>query len=279
MKQIEQIKRWLRYETLVHGFTTKKLGNLSFRAGSGNRVIARRKKLSTRLEFDWNNALLPPLTHSNNIVLIDDLASLVADENRIYKSGGKIVNTTKHVDTVHNNPEWQAGIDGIITTTPNLFPVLLTADCAGLAFYPPPSGICGIAHIGVIGAINQLPKKMVYALEEFCGCSPTELKVALYPSIRRCHYNLSHSGAWKVINKDVKTYYGEANPYYADGYFDLQGFAVQQLLEAGIKKKAIFDTNFCTVCHYREFYSNLRADTPTKKRQEGRFASIIGRRG
>ena len=278
MKQIERIQHWIGHQELIHGFTTKKLGNLSFRTESREKVKSRRMKFAAKLGFDWNDVLLPPLTHSNNVLLVDNLATLVTDENRIYKSGGTAITTTARVDTVYDNPEWQAGIDGVIVTVPNLFPALLTADCAGVAFYHPSSGVYGIAHIGVIGAINQLPKKMVYTLEEFCGCNPRELEVVLYPSIRSCHYDLSRSGAWGVIGNNVKAYYGENNPYYANGFFDLQGFTRWQLFDCGIEDENIFDTGLCTVCHYKDFYSNLKAGTPTKKKREGRFASIIGRR-
>ena len=238
----------------------------------------RRKKIARKLGFDWKSAFLPPLTHSNNIILIDDSASIAVDKNRIYKSGGRLITTTKHIDTVYNNPKWQSGIDGIIVTVPNLIPVLLTADCAGAAFYHPPSRIFGIAHVGVIGAMNQLSKKMVYAMEELYGCNPEDIEIVLYPSIRSCHYDLSHSGAWGVISNDVKLYYGGRNQFYSNGFLDLQGFVKWQLSESGIKEEHIFDTNLCTVCHYRDFYSNFGAGTPAKKKLEGRFASIIGRR-
>jgi len=278
MKKTEKISRWLNHSTLIHGFSTKELGNLSFRTGNKSIITERRKEFAVRLGFNWNDAVIPSLTHSNNIVLIDNKSSLSKDIEGSYLSGGRFVSPKKKVSTVHYNPEWQAGIDGFIVSVPGVFPVILTADCAALALFHPASQIIAIGHVGIIGAINQLPKILIYALGEFCGCNSSELEAVIYPSIRVCHYDLSRSGAWNVIGKNVRAYYGKGNEFYRYGHFDLQGFVKWQLVETGVQHKNICDTNLCTVCYKKDFFSNFRASTSALKLREGRFASVIGTR-
>lgn len=276
MRKTEKIPQWLSHQTLIHGFSTKKLGNLSFRTGEKLPISRRRREYAKELNFSWENAVIPPLTHSNNVILIDKKSSISRSVDGDYLGGGRLVSSQKKIVTVHDNPEWQSGIDGFLVNVPGVFPVLLTADCAALAFFHPSSQVTAIGHVGIIGAINQLPKKLVYVLNEFCGCNPSELEVVIYPSIRMCHYDLSNSGAWGRIEKDTKAYYGERDEHYKNGYFNLQGFIKRQLLEADVNSQRIYDTNLCTVCNYSNFFSNSQATTPTLKMAEGRFASVIG---
>jgi len=276
MKKVEQISQWLHWKDLKQGFSTKHLGNLSFRTGNKEAARERRKIFSERLGFSWENAIIPPLTHSNNVALISDNSSISTDKDGLYLKGGKVISTKEQIRTVHNSAKWQAGIDGIIVTVPKIFLVFLTADCASLAFYHPESRVFAMGHVGLIGAINQLPRKLVQSLHEFCGCNPNQIEVVIFPSIRACHYDLTQSGAWNVIKKNVYSYYGKSE-FYSNGHFNLQGFVKWQLLEMGVRSESIFDTNLCTVCNYRDFYSNYRAKTPARKLREGRFASTIGR--
>jgi copper oxidase (laccase) domain-containing protein len=172
--------------------------------------------------------------------------------------------------------DWQRGIDGVILAVQDLYPVILTADCAPVMFWSPGSQVCGIAHIGLVGAINQLAVRMVTLMKQEFGVSPEKMEAAILPSIRGCHYNLSRSGVWQRVKPAVKRLYGEDNPHYADGFFRLPEFIRWQLESAGLVSSHISDLGICTVCRANEFFSHVHAGFTGTQEREGRFGSVIG---
>lgn len=274
MKNIYKISFWNRHDNLVHGYSTKRVGNLSFRSGHKESVEHGRIKMADELAINWEDVLFLPLSHSNNILSLSETSQLSKDATGSYLDGGHI-----YVDsdvTVHNNHEWQKGIDGIVTNKKMIFPVIMSADCAAVALYDSVKKVIGFVHVGLIGAVNRIIPKAVGCMINEYGSTCDDIEVVIFPSIRRCHYDLSKSGAWKNIQKDFVNYYGFENPFLVNDSFDLQGMMFEQFAELGLKKENIFDTDLCTVCNSDMFFSNLLAiDTEAKKR-EGRFASIIG---
>ena len=274
MKKIFKIQFWEKHKNLIHGFSTKMLGNISFRTGDRKTVSERRIVMAGELGIDWNNVLILPLSHSNRVLSLPKTEHFSKDSSGVYQSGGHIFHA--HRQPIHNNPNWQIGIDAIVTDKSDVFPVIMSADCAAIGLFDTQNNVFALAHVGLIGAINEIVTNVIHCMMSEYKSDPTKIEIVMFPSIRKCHYDLKISGAWERIKQDSINYYGESNPIFFDNMFDLQGLITYQLINTGVKIDLIHDTKMCTVCDNNLFFSNLAAGNPQAKMDEGRFASIMG---
>lgn len=274
------IPGWVGSPRLVSGFTGREFGTLSARCDSPEAVDRRFQSLADQLAISSDRMVTVPQTHSNNVVILRDLdllerrtkvRSFRFAENELFK--GDVL-----IDSGDFDPAWQKGIDGMIVATEEIFPVILTADCAPVFFHDPQTRVCGIAHVGLVGAFNQLAARMVTLMNQQFGVDPTDLEIAILPSIRGCHYNLAKSGVWQRMRETITRVYGEENQHYRTGYFDLPGFIRWQIEATGVLHSSIRDLGICTVCQAERFFSHVYAGINGDQAKEGRFGSVIGRR-
>ncbi len=264
-------------DRIVHAFSTRTLGNMSVSRETPAEVLAHRAHFCSLMHVPYDRTFLVPQTHSTNILIVseDQLLNQLSSV-RLHRGGGKLMRGGAD-ETVSPDSEWKKGIDGVILRIPDLYAMVTTADCAPIGFIHEASGTLGLAHAGLIGAINQLPATMVKTMHRELECPPAEVQVTVGPCIRKCHYDLSKSGVWKQIGEQVLTYYGRDNKHFERGYFDLPGFIIEQLVQVGIPRPNIHDSGLCTACEYDSLYSNFAAGEPAAKAREGRFATILGR--
>jgi copper oxidase (laccase) domain-containing protein len=277
---IQPVQPWLRHPNLVHAYTTRSLGNLSYRSGTREEADAGRDAIARELRIDKERMFSIPLGHTNKVVVVRDETVLDRVDDRGYLDPE--VSETREFggltpDVYDQMPSDRNYVDGVVFDVPDLYSLVITADCAAVGFFDPKTGACGNAHVGLLGAINQLPQAMVAALEEEFRCEPANIEAVIFPAIRQCHYDLSKSMTWQNIREDVFAAYGEGNPFYLTGFFDLPGFIRLQLIERGIPETQIFDLGLCTVCCYDRFFSHVGAGTPQAQEREGRFGAVVGR--
>jgi copper oxidase (laccase) domain-containing protein len=266
-----------KYPKLMHGFTTRALGNLSFRT-SPTGAGAKRALLAKTLGFGPERMFSVPLGHTNRVAVIENRGVLKKMNGRGYLSCEdlKIDEFPKITERLPDPGTITRFADGVIWNTPGIISLVITADCAAVAFYDPQTGACGNSHVGLLGAVNGLPSAMVKALGMHFGCRPESLEVVIYPCIRKCHYDVEKSLTWQTIKHDVFAAHGKENELYADGHFDLPGFITRELLKAGTGKEHIHDTGLCTVCRHDAFFSHVGAGTREAQAIEGRFGTVIG---
>jgi copper oxidase (laccase) domain-containing protein len=265
--------------TLVHAYSSRQLGNMSVSRGDHQEVLANRRNFCDSLDVTYERTFLIPQTHSTNILILDNDRLLDnLSPVRLYNGGGKVLPGASDEGTVCRSPEWEQGIDGVITRLRHLFAMVTTADCAPVGFRVEGTETFGLAHAGLIGAINRLPARMVTAMVKSPGVSADQIQVSIGPCIRKCHYDLSRSGVWKSIGETVLAHYGRSNRRFERGYFDLPGLITDQLVEVGIEPANIHDCGICTACRHDLLYSNFMAGDPEAKAREGRFATILGYR-
>ncbi len=277
---IFRVPFWQFHQELVHGCTTRLLGNLSFRSGIEADVRSRREHLATELDIPPGRLFAPKLTHSSNIAVLrdDSFLARLNGYRTLPREGTDIREGHPEVPQIVANDEFNAGIDGIVWDIPEVYALIITADCAPVSFYDPESGACGAAHIGLVGAINGLAKVMVRTMEEALTANLATLEAIIYPSVRSCHYDLTRSGLWQQIGADVLAHYQD-DPAFDDlTHFDLPGLIARQLYESGVRSEHVYDVGVCTACRHDLFYSNVAATTPEAKRTEGRFGAVVGRR-
>ncbi len=265
---------------LVSAYTSRRYGSLTTRADSPEAVDQRYRTLADQMKIDVNHLFCLPQTHSNNVVVLRDREFLrrLEGPRRYQFAEADIRRGEVHLDPTDFDMDWQRGIDGVILGVQDIYPVILTADCAPVLFWAPDSQVCGIAHIGLVGAVNQLAIRMVSLMQSEFGVEPRRIEVAIHPSIRGCHYNIERSGVWKRLQRSIKKLYGDDNPHYKDGFFHLPEFITWQLVNAGVPTEQIKDIGICTVCKADEFFSHVHAGFTGTQEKEGRFGSLIGMR-
>ncbi len=276
------IDAWRRHKNLVQGYTTRALGNLSYRSGEHEEADIRRQQMAHELKIEESRMFSIPLGHTNRVaVLKDDSFLSRLDERGYYEpSPDETVDPPDLTPEVYDRmPKDRNYVDGVVFNVPEVYSLIITADCAAVGFYDPVTGVCGNAHVGLLGVVNQLPRAMVEVMTDEFGCEPATVEATIFPCIRKCHYDTSRSMTWQNIKEDMFAAYGEGNPLYMSGYFDLPGFIRLELLEAGVPEGNIFDSGLCTVCHSDQFYSHVGAGTSEAQAVEGRFGAVVGVRG
>jgi len=154
------------------------------------------------------------------------------------------------------------GCDALLTQSAGVAVAVRCADCLPLILWDPVRQAGGVAHAGWRGLTKSLPIRAVSALRVHYHTAPEDLWVAIGPSIRRCCYEVGEEFA-ASFGSFVRR---------QDGRWtcDLIGYAVQQLLSAGVRASRLRDSGVCTACDTGRWYSVRREGDAT-----GRMVSFI----
>jgi len=141
------------------------------------------------------------------------------------------------------------GFDGLITREQNLILAVKTADCLPIFIVDPKNKIVGLVHSGWKGTVANIA---AVAVEEFkkLDSNPAELLVAIGPSIKKCHYDISEARQKEMIG--LKKYFSQTN---GKTFVDLRTAVVDELIIAGISKDNIDDETPCTMCEPEKYFS------------------------
>ncbi len=155
-----------------------------------------------------------------------------------------------------------SGCDGLLTNVPGVALLIRTADCLPLFIADPSKGLVGLAHVGWRGLAARLPMRLLAMLRHAYQSRPDDLRVAIGPSIRACCYE---------IGEEFVDRFGPFVQFRgARRTCDLVGVAIQQLRESGVRPHRILDTQRCTACDPRHWFSVRREGASA-----GRMTSLI----
>jgi purine-nucleoside/S-methyl-5'-thioadenosine phosphorylase / adenosine deaminase len=179
--------------------------------------------------------------------------------------------------------------DIIITNDPLLGLAVQSADCVPLLFVDPTTKAVAAAHAGWRGLAAGVPLVAVQAMTKNFGSRPTDLYVALGPSIGACCYEVGRdvrdAFAAGFSDRDLDRWFSEepkqlaGNPSMpqlgsqrrpAHWFFDGWTSVRDQLQAAGVPPDRIFSADLCTASHPNVLCSYRRDGTPT-----GRMAAAI----
>ncbi len=178
-------------------------------------------------------------------------------------------NTIVSIGGGATTPELEA--DGMLTTEQNVLLGITTADCVPLLLIVPHKRGAGALHAGWRGTQQAIAFRAVERCVEQWGIAPSQLWVALGPSIGGCCYQVGAE-----IGEPLFARWGDGQPTTwkrqgDTGYLDLRAINRRQLLQAGVPQTQIHDVGPCTFCHAAHFTSYRREGA-----QAGRQLSVIG---
>ena len=247
-----KVPGWDQHQGLMHGF----LG----RRGGRSAGVYRGLNLSLRVGDD-------PQAVNDNIC---DMKSAVGIHN------GRVVTMKQvhgdHIVQVHDPDIKESGeADGMLTRQRGVYLGVLTADCVPILFLAPGQKLVAAVHAGWRGTLAGIAAKMVQVLLEEQSILPSEIEVALGPSIDGCCYEIGRDVAEPLIERWSNTADSCIQMRQNKMYLHLRDLNTAILHRAGIPQSQIFRIGPCTSCAEDEFFSYRR-----EKKQTGRQISFIG---
>jgi polyphenol oxidase len=247
-----KVPGWDQHQGLLHGF----LG----RRGGRSIGVYRSLNLSSRVGDD-------PQTVKDNICDIKNAVGI--HDGRIVTM--KQVHGDRIVQIQDSNIKETGEADGVLTRQGGVYLGVLTADCVPILFLAPEQRLVAAVHAGWRGALAGIAAKMVQLILEEQSILPSEIEVALGPSIDGCCYEIGRNVAEPLTDQ----WSGTANSCIRNRenkmYLDLRDLNTAILHRAGIPESQIFRIGPCTSCAEDELFSYRR-----EKKQTGRQISFIG---
>ncbi len=229
----------LNSPSILHGFSTVEMGNMSYKFGDKSEVDKNRAKFAHELGVSLDSIAEMELIH-----------------------GTEVKEVTR--------PGVFPGIDGLITNVKDLPLFLMTGDCAPLIFFDPKNQAIGLAHSGWKGTMGKIAVLVILHMMLKYQTAPKDLLVGIGPTIEKCCYKKDVQ-TWLQDLPEWAGFWGKAEDNKI--WIDLNGFTVSQLEKISVARENIFYTNFCTKDHPDLFFSQQSERANLQK--PGRFATVV----
>jgi YfiH family protein len=251
---------------IVHGTSTKELGNMSFDRSQKGRAPNNFKRFLIELGIDHQDSviLIPNVKHTANLAFVQPNTQkgriILKPDSPEVKSFSIGLHDLKSFI-----PNYEQGIDAAISDSPNLYLAVLHADCAPVLIYDQENRQFALIHVGILGTLNGIVTNTIDFMAKHCQADPQKLLAYIGPSICGNCYKPETSSYWPQIKtrldqEQLKT-------------FEIKWAIFNQLIAAGLTKSHIEMSIFCTSKHHHLFFSNHRAPN---RAEEGRNLTIIG---
>lgn len=233
-------KKFATYPEIIHGFSTKNLGDMN--PGNGENVWQNIGRFLNLLGSRRENLVLAEQIHQDRTMVVGE------------KERGKIVK----------------GVDGMVTGTTNVVLGVKIADCLPIMFYDSEKKVIGIAHAGWQGITNGIIRATVETMKSL-GSQPVDVSVGIGPHIGGCCFTVSRKRA-QIFQEKFGNLPGMIYDDPDGIHLDLAVPAVFQLESMGIKRENIEIMLTCTSCQNQDFFSFR------KEKTEKRILGVIGLR-
>ncbi len=177
--------------------------------------------------------------------------------------------TAPYPDAAGNDQRPRA--DGMVTDRPGIALGILAADCAPVLFADAAAGVIGAAHAGWRGALYGVCTATLAAMEAL-GARRERIAAAIGPCIAARSYEVDDAFAARFTAVDPAH-----DRFFASGrtghrQFDLEGFLVAQLAEAGLRRVEALGIDTYTAA---DRYFSYRRTTHAGEPDYGRQVAII----
>lgn len=142
--------------------------------------------------------------------------------------------------------------DALITNKKNTPLVIKTADCIPILIYDKKNKVVALVHSGWKGTLNNIVIDTLNKMIEIYHSKKEDISVYLYPSIRKCHFEVEIDvyNQFKDKIKNIDKYTTKKGIKY---YIDLQQIVIDNLKQNKIKE--IHDSKICTYCNHNIYHS------------------------
>ncbi len=256
-----------RFPELLHGITTRRSPdgadwNLSARRGTPEHpadpavALANREKLAALLGVPLDRMVGVRQVHRITVVPVS------------HEHAGAGMRP--------ENPPIE-GADGMVTATPGLYMLALSADCPPVFLYDSALRVAALVHSGWKGTAGRIAGHAVERMRSEFGSDPAQIVAAIGPGIGPCCYAVgedvihaaesSFPGAWDGPEPLLERRDGQA-------YFNLRVGVRRALLDAGLRPENVAAEDVCT-SHYRDLFYSHRGEAG----RCGLFGAVFGLRG
>ena len=165
----------------------------------------------------------------------------------------------------------QPRADAMATASPGLGLAILTADCQPVLLADTSAQVIGAAHAGWRGALDGILEATVDAMAGL-GARPADIAAVIGPSISQRAYEVGPEFLERFVDDDPGN-----TRFFANGrddrlQFDLVGYSLQRLRNAGIGNAQW--TGHCTFSDSDRFFSYRRSQHRNEP-DYGRLISVI----
>jgi YfiH family protein len=159
-------------------------------------------------------------------------------------------------------------VDGLITDSPAVPIILLSADCPLICVFDPHRPAIGAAHASWLGTVGWITIHLVERMSAEFGSDPARLLAAIAPSAEPCCYEVGEE-----VRRIARARLEGADDFFIEKkgrlMFDMWSANRRQLLAAGVREENIEIAGLCSICDQR-FWSHRR-----QGEQAGRTALFI----
>lgn len=181
------------------------------------------------------------------------------------------VHSARAVALDHPAPRPEEKADAVVTATPGLVLLILTADCAPVLFADPQAQVVGAAHAGWRGALGGVLQATVEAMESL-GARRERISAVVGPTISQRAYEVGEEFLETFLAEDPGFGRFFVNGKPGKYQFDLPVFACTALRQFGIGHAEW--VRHCTYSDSERFFS-YRRSVHHGEPDYGRLASAI----
>lgn len=246
---------------IVQAVSTRKEGmsedgyetlNLAFHTGDNpDKVLINRELMCNRLNIPLDCLVTAKQVHGTNVAVI--------------KKDGWGQGSEDYESAVE-------ATDAMITGAPQIYLMVLIADCCAVVYYDPVKKVVGVVHAGWRSSLGGISGKVVEKMKEAFKSKPENIICGIAPSMGPCCCEVGEDVAksfagqgFSPANNCIETRDGKS-------FLNLWEINRRQLIDSGIKDENIEVARLCNSCHTDLFYSFRKED------KTGRYAVLIGRR-
>lgn len=250
--EVLQFDGLARHCNISHFITTRRGGvstgayaSMNAGAFSGDNpasVLENRSRLAHGLGFRVERLFSPEQVHGAEVRIIDDTFLQLSPSEKT---------------------QYLQGVDGLITSVPDVCVSVTTADCVPVLLYSPDKEAVAVVHAGWRGTVKNIVGVAVGKMIQEFGCCPERILAAIGPSISREAFEVgdevvrsfTDSGNW--TNGEI-THLVSRNSQTGKAHIDLW-LANRFLLEkAGLSPRNIEVAGICTYLNVEDFFSARR---------------------